>query len=148
MAEDLVGLAQRLTRLESSVEEQRRAVAEIAADVKAIAADVAKEQQPHWNLWISAMALLFAVIGSTWAISTRPMAQDITRLQTDLKQHELVVEAMRRQMDSDNLGQQRLQTHLESLEKEFVDVREQGSPITRERLGKIEYRLDALAGKR
>ena len=121
----------RVSRIEGTLDGLVSSNHEIKSALNAIQATLAARTSVNWGWIIMGCGL----IGGLYGAAIAPLKEEVTTLKHELAEHKVDVVTLQGQMAT-------ITERLESTRAAFADVRDNGSPITRERLRMIEQRLN------
>ena len=138
--------AERLSALETSVEALSKDVGQLARSIEMLRDSMYSGQRPQWGNMIAAVGVGLVVIGSIGTSFISPIAIQISnhdKVITDNLASLNTVQDRLRGLESDVLAKQLMAgERMAAISQGLRDVRDLGSPITRERLAIIESRLE------
>ena len=138
---------ERLRSLETWSENFQSEFSGFRSEVRSTLGDIQKSigagRETNWGLIISGCI----AIGSLWAAAIKPLNDDLKRQEASAKALAEMVNKSNEMQFANKNEMARLSTEVAVLQREFVDVREHGSPITDKRLSLMEHHVAELQAK-
>jgi hypothetical protein len=113
---------------------------EVRSSLDEIQRSISKSRETNWSLIIAAAV----AVGSLWAAAIRPLNKDIERQELRAAELAAMVSKSNELQFANKAEMVKLAAEVAVLTRDFGEVRENGSPITRTRLALLEHHVKEL----